>query len=369
MRVLHVISDSNIGGAGVLLLNLLRHFDRQKVESFVALPSGSRLRREVLETNTQVIELEYPCDRLSLASVLEICDVIRLVKPDLVHANAAISARLAGKIFQKKVIYTRHCTFPVEHRGLFGFGHFLQHLWNNALCDSAIGTARAAVVDLRATGIPKRKITVIPNGCEEVRAVTPGEIELCRVTYGIAEDDFCVGICARLEACKGHDIFLHAAKTAIDAMPQTPFRFLIVGEGSRRAELEELAMRLHISRRVIFCGFVRDPAPLYHIMQIHVNCSVGTETSSLAISEGLSAGIPTIVSDYGGNSDMLWGSGAGFCIPKGEPAPLAAAICRLAENAALRAEMSQNARERYEQKYTADRMAKRLTAVYEQLLC
>ncbi|MBE6529599.1 MAG: glycosyltransferase [Ruminococcaceae bacterium] len=366
MRILHVISDSNIGGAGVLLLNLLRWFDRKKVESVVGLPRGSRLRRAVLETKTQVVELDQACDRVSPASVLELLGVIRAVKPDLVHANAAISARLAGKLAGKKVIYTRHCTFPVEKK--LPVVRFARNFWNNALCDCAIATARVAAVDLRETGIPRRKIVVIPNGCEPVREVLPGEIELFRAKYGISEEDFCVGICARLEPCKGHEIFLRAAKEAIDAMPEIPFRFLIVGEGSCRAELETLAKELKIADRVVFCGFLYDPAPIYRIMQIHVNCSVGTETSSLAVSEGFSAGLPTVLSDYGGNRDMLGESGAGICVSKGNPKALAEAICKLAGDDAFRAETSRKARKRYEQNYTAASMAKRLTAVYEGML-
>ena len=366
MRILHVISDRNIGGAGILLLNLLRHFDPEAVESVVALPRGSRLRREVLETGTKVVELENACDRLSAASVWELIGVVREVDPDIVHTSAAISARLAGKLTGKKVVYTRHCCFPAEKSSWIGA--FARNICNNALCDRAVATAKAAVNDLLVSGIPKRKITVIRNGCEQVRAVEPEELELCRAKYGISEGDFCVGICARLEKCKGHEIFLRAAKIACDAMPDFPFRFLIVGDGSRREELEGSAEKLGIAERTIFCGFVRDPAPLYRVMQIHVNCSVGTETSCLAVSEGLSAGLPTVLSDYGGNREMLGESGAGFCVSKGEPALLAAAICKLAEDPDLRAQMSRKARRLYEQKYTADRMAKQLTAVYQGLM-
>ena len=47
MKVLHVISDSNIGGAGVLLTSLLRHFDRERVQSVVALPYDSALTERI----------------------------------------------------------------------------------------------------------------------------------------------------------------------------------------------------------------------------------------------------------------------------------------------------------------------------------
>ncbi|MBQ9131153.1 MAG: hypothetical protein IJX62_01605, partial [Clostridia bacterium] len=67
MKVLHVISDENIGGAGVLLCTLLRHFDRERVQSVVALPHGSALTPRIRDLDVPVLELRYPCHRLGAA--------------------------------------------------------------------------------------------------------------------------------------------------------------------------------------------------------------------------------------------------------------------------------------------------------------
>lgn len=366
MRVLHVISDRNIGGAGVLLLNLLRHFDRNEVESTVAMPRGSRLRERVLALNIPVRELDAPCDRVTAASVRELIGVIRKTNPQIVHTNAAVSARVAGRLCGKTVVYTRHCCFATEMTD-FPPIRAAKGAVNRFFCDRAIATAEAAVQDLRESGIQRKDITVILNGSEAVREVSDEEKTLLRVRFGILPSDFCVGICARLEACKGHEVFLQAAKLVIDAMPDVSFRFLIVGDGSRRAELERKADELGLGERVVFTGFLEDLAPLYRILRVHVNCSVGTETSCLAISEGMSAGLPTIVSDFGGNSAMIGQSGAGYCIPAGNAPALAEAICRLAAQPQLAEIMGECARKRYEETYTADSMADQLTAVYRDL--
>ncbi|MBQ8212867.1 MAG: hypothetical protein IJZ80_02565 [Clostridia bacterium] len=59
MRVLHVISDHNIGGAGILLLNLLKHFDRSRVESVVALPKDSMLCKRLQALKIPFYGLEH----------------------------------------------------------------------------------------------------------------------------------------------------------------------------------------------------------------------------------------------------------------------------------------------------------------------
>ena len=112
-------------------------------------------------------------------------------------------------------------------------------------------------------------------------------------------EEYVIGICARLERCKGQDVFLRAAKRLTEAFPQAKLRFLVVGSGSEEGRLRSLAEHLGIARWVTFTGFLEDMAPVYRLLRINVNCSRGTETSCLALSEGMSAGVPMVVSDAG----------------------------------------------------------------------
>lgn len=176
-----------------------------------------------------------------------------------------------------------------------------------------------------------------------------------------------MGICARLESCKGHDTFLKMAQILLQRTDH-PFRFLIVGEGTRRRELEKTAEHLGIANRVIFTGFVRDMAVVYRLLRVNVNCSEGTETSCLALSEGMSAGLPSVVSDYGGNAAMIGNSAAGFVVPMGDAFAFADAVQRIAEDRGLEATMKDAAYRRYLGCYTAREMSERVTRLYESLL-
>ena len=229
-------------------------------------------------------------------------------------------------------------------------------------------TAEAAAQNLRELGIPEEKISVIINGSLPVREVDEATLAKTRKRFGIKKDDFTVGICARLEECKGHDTFLAAAAILLQQSPQIPFRFLIVGEGSRRQELEKLATDLGIADYVTFTGFISDMAPIYHILHLNVNCSSGTETSCLAISEGMSVGLPTVASDYGGNMAMIGESGAGFLFPVGDAKALADAILKIAEDRELEERMKVCARERYLSHFTAEKMSREVQEVYEKML-
>lgn len=363
MKILYVISDRNIGGAGILLCNILRNINTDQFRCTVALPFGSALRERILALGVPVRELSFNCDRYSWDSVQELKRIIKEVSPHIVHANAAICARIAGKLCGKKVVHTRHCCFPVEEHGNAAF-RTAAHLGNRLLSDRVIATAEAAAVNLVQLGIPRRSIRVIVNGSEPVREVSDEELEALRAGLGLAPEDYCVGICARLEDCKGHDVFLRAAQIAVRQMPYQRFRFLIAGDGSRREELERMAAELGLSEVVRFTGFVEDMAPVYRLLRINVNCSNGTETSCLAISEGMSASLPTVASSYGGNRAMLGNGAVGICFPVGNAEALAEAICKIAGSPALEREMRSAARKRYEDHFTAAGMTRKLEKVY-----
>ena len=364
MRVLHVISDHNIGGAGILLLNLLKHFDRSRVESVVALPKDSMLCKRLQALKIPFYGLEHSCDRVSIASVKELRTLIKALSADAVHANAALAARVAGRSCRVRVVHTRHCCFPTD--GKNKFMREIMGIGNRLLSDCVIATAEAAAKDLLELGIPTSKIKIIINGSDPVRTVGEAELNAVRDGWRIAPNAFCVGICARLVACKGHDTFLRAAREVLK-QNDAPFAFLIAGDGPERKRLEDEARALGIDGSLRFLGFLDDTAPFYRLIDVNVNCSVGTETSCLALSEGMSAGVATVATDYGGNPKMIEDGKSGFLFPQGDSHALAEIVCRLEKDRALLHEMRRGAAECYEKCFTAERMAREVTAVYESL--
>ncbi len=367
MKVLHVISDRNIGGAGILLCNLLRHFDRRRTVSLVALPRGSALIPRIKAIGVPVVELEFDCSCLTPASVHELVRIICARGITLVHANAALSARMAARLCCVPVVHTRHCCYPVPGAWQWPLVGAICGGCNRMLSDCVIATAEAAKKNLLDLGIPGNQIRVIINGSDPVRKVSERELDVVRKRYALREDDFVIGICARLESCKGHETLLHAAEEAMERMPSMRFRFLIVGGGSRLRELRRMAELLGISHAVRFLGFVNDMAPVYRLMRINVNCSVGTETSSLALSEGMSAGVPVVATRYGGNPAMVGAGYAGILFAVGDHHALADAICKIAGDPVLEARMRAAAYARYERHFTAERMTREVEALYREL--
>jgi len=97
IKVLNVITDTNIGGAGRILVHYLKNFDRSKYDVYVALPEGSLLIEEINKAGYEVITTKYGKDRsFELPAVREFYRIIKELKPDIVHTHSSFSAKLAS---------------------------------------------------------------------------------------------------------------------------------------------------------------------------------------------------------------------------------------------------------------------------------
>lgn len=368
IRVLEAITDTNIGGAGILLVTRLAHMNRQRYDVTVALPKGSLLKKRICSLGVRTVELDGCYDRsLDLGSILKWVALLRKERPSIVNCHGCFSCRIAARICRVPVLMdTRHCAYP-PNRFLTRFpGKFLCGLVLNTTSDHTVAVAEAAKENLVAIGRDPERISVIVNGAEAVRSVSNEEQEKIKKIFRIPPDCFVVGMIARLEECKGHTTLLEAAK--ILKKRGDRYCFLLVGDGSRREHIEKYAKKLEVNDLVLFCGFAEDVAPFYHVMHLNVNCSVGTETSSLALSEGMSLGIPAVASDYGGNPYMVRDGENGFLFPVGNARALADRIQEIRKNPILYKKLSKGAKARFRGELNAERMTRCVEQLYETLL-
>ena len=365
IRVLNVLTDSNIGGAGRLLVNYLHNFDRSRFDVTVALPEDSALIPAVEAENWPVVGMKYGRDKSwDRRSVGELKRIIREVKPQIVHTHSSLSARVAAwECGVPCRFYTRHCAFEPSKKLTSFPGKQINGLLNRVLNTDIVAVAEAAKKNLTDTGVPEDMITVIINGVEPLRTTTAEENDRLRNELGIGREDFVCGIVARLEDYKGHSYLLESAAEIVKTHPGTVF--LIVGEGTQEQALKEQARELGIAGNAVFTGFADDVAPYYGIMDLNVNCSWGTETSSLALSEGMSVGVPAVATTYGGNPYMITEGVNGLLVPEKDPAALTEAVLRIMEDPALLARLSEGARRMYREKFTAAAMTRQLERLYE----
>ncbi len=365
IKIIHILTDTNIGGAGTLLINYLRCFDREKYDISVCLPDGAALTPKVEAEGYRVIPLKYGHDKsFEAASISEFLKIFKVEKPDIVHTHSAFSAKLAAFLGGvKSRIYTRHCTFDMPRKLTTFPGKQINGFVNNTLATQIIAVADSAKDNLTETGVSEKKITVIVNGVLPLREVSDEEISALKVKLGIKDENFVCGIAARLEHYKGHAYLLDTVKEIVGSHPE--IKVLIMGRGSEEDALKAKARELGIEENVIFTGFITDLAPYYHVTDLCLNCSYGTEATSMALGEGMSLSIPCVVTSFGGNPYMVEDGVNGYLVPIKDSHAMAEAIVRIMEDPALAKELGRGARRMFEERFTAEAMTRKLEKIYD----
>lgn len=367
IKVLSVISDTNIGGAGRVLINYLKYYDRENFSMVVALPKGSMLKERLAKFNIPIYEIDGMADKsMDFGAIKELKKVIKAENPDIVHTHGSMSGRIAGRQCGKVVIYTRHSAFPVSNRIKKGPGRFINKKINEHYADRIIAISPAAAENLTEGGISPDIIDIMMNGVEPVKRLPDEEVWDLKEDFGIGPENFTVGIIARIEDYKGHMDILQAVKNIVDTGRK--IKLIIAGSGSYEREVKDRIKELGLENNVVFMGFVSDVASILSIIDLQLNASWGTETSSLSILEGFSMGIPAVVSDYGGNPCLVEDGVNGLIFKRRDPDDLTRCILKIMDSEELLDEMGKKALEVYKAKFTGEIFASNIEKIYVKTL-
>lgn len=366
-KIIEVSSDTNIGGAGKCLLALLENFDYSSFEVKVVLPKNSLLKPHIDKLNIPVIEVDGIADKsLDAGAIGELKRIFKAEKPDLVHTHASMSARIAARQAGAKVIYTRHSVFKPSKKISQGPGKLINGMINNYLADGIIAVAEAAKDNLTDTGVSAKKIRVILNGVDALKETSESDKSQLRERFGVKSGEKVVSIVARLEDIKGHEYFIEAADELIKKGIKA--RFFIAGTGSYENVLKEKVKAMNLTDNVIFTGFITDVDKLMAITDVQANASYGTEATSLALLEGMSIGIPAVVSDFGGNPGVIKTGRNGIVVPKQNSHALAEGLEKLLTDDELYKKMSAGAREIFNSAFTSKAMTENTENYYKEII-
>ena len=379
VRVLRVIARLNVGGPALHATLLTQRLDPTRYESTLVAGSeepyeGSYLQLRGLEVSN-LIRLRALGREIrgvrDLGALLELIGIIRRVRPDIVHthtAKAGTLGRLAawwcgvpaivhtyhGHVFKGYFSSTRSRAFVAIER------------WLARRTDRLVAVSDVVRNELLELGIGvTAQYAVVPLGLELDRFVNAersrGQL---RAELGIPADVPLVGIVARLVPIKAHEVFLRAA--AILAAREAGARFLIVGDGERRAELEALSTNLGLDRSVEFLGWRSDLDRVYADLDLVVLCS-RNEGLPVALIEAQAAGRPVVATGVGGVPDLVVSGDTGLLVPPDDPDALARAIQSLLDDVEMRDRLGRAGRRRVVPAYNAERLLEDIDLLYREL--
>jgi glycosyltransferase involved in cell wall biosynthesis len=202
-------------------------------------------------------------------------------------------------------------------------------------------------------GCPARKVYVVPNGVDTDRfCPVPASDEL-RASLGLAPENPVAAIVAALRPEKNHELFLRASKIVHDQLPQA--RFLIVGDGARRAELEALNTSLGLENVVKFLGTRNDVPQVLSLVDTLV-LSSHMEANPVSILEALSCGKPVVATRVGSIPETVHDGVNGYLVSAGDDQGMADRIAQLLRFRAFAANLGQKGRQGVIDHWSLDRM-------------
>ena len=367
MKVLHLISGGDTGGAKTHLLSLLSELKTTEDVCLVCLSEGVMSREAEAK--------DIPCTVLSGGFFREKRAVYRMLR----HADTAVlhchgaRANLTGALLRPRlslpVISTVHSDPRLDylHRPLAGLVFGGLNRFALGQMDALVCVSDAMRETLAARGMPRRKLFTIYNGPDMRTAPRKEAGRAWLEARGIRapEDAVFVGCAARFDRVKDLPTLLRGFALAAKACPR--LYLILAGEGREEAALQSLAEELSVAERVFFPGWITDMDGYYAALHINALSSL-SETFPYALSEGARYSLPVAATAVGGIPTMLDHGRAGYLFAPGDAETLARALTALGESEELRSSLGEAFRCRVEENFSLAAMGKRQIAIYREVL-
>lgn len=361
LKILHILSDSNIGGAGTYVANIIKNYDRNKFIMSVLIPNGSAAAKLFEGLDVRVIEADIAADKsFDIRSVAKLRKYIKESGCDIIHTHGSASARLASKGICKSV-FTKH-TLSVSGNGIKGL---IDRLLYRVAGGYAIAVSQAARDNLISLGFNRKKIYTVLNGVTDMLPADQQIKAESKKSFGIDSSKYVIGCVARFSPEKDYPTFLHAAKTASEKCDK--LAFLLCGDGSTRNEMKSLAKSLGIYPKCVFAGNVYDIQRAYHAMDLYCITSIH-ESFGQSLVEAWSAQLPAVTTDAKGFVEISQNGVTSVICKRSNPEEISDAIIDLYENHDKARLLAQNGRKLYEEKYDSITFTRGIEKVYENIL-
>ncbi len=387
LKVLRIIARLNIGGPAIHTILLTEGLDKSRFESVLVTGTAEKSEGDMLYLAKEkgvrpviIPELSRNLNfRNDIIAFWKLFCLIKKEKPDIIHthtAKAGTLGRLTGMLykFSSEAFKTQSSKVRLVHtfhghilHSYFGRIKSVLFIWIErflAIFTNKIVTVsesvRKELIRLKIASL--KKIIAIPLGLELEKYL---KIE----NNGPGNKDYkSVGIIGRLVPVKNHKMFLDAAKRLKGTLDfKQKIKFLIVGDGPLRQQLESYAERLGISEDAIFTGWIKDLEELYSELDIVALTSLN-EGTPLALIEAQAAARPCVATNVGGVANVVEEGKGGFLVPSQNIETFVQALIKLLNNPTLMWTMGKYGRDKVKDRFSRERLIKDVESLYDKML-
>lgn len=368
IRILHLISTTDVGGAETSLARLVTGLDRERFENLVVSmttlgPVGIELQKAGIRVAALGMHKGLPDPR----GIVRLARIVRQFKPDIIqgwmyHAN--LLSLLFGR-GGRKVFWNIRCS----DMDLSQYGSIYR--WTvkagarlSGQSDLVIANSEAGRKWHERLGYKPRHWQIIPNGIDtDVFKPDPEAGNLTRQELGIPQDATAIGIIARFDPMKDHATFFKAAASLQAERPDV--HFILAGRDVDQGNLTIRKMMAAFSKpeQVHLIGERPDIPAVLNVLDLACLSSI-SEGFPNAPAEAMSCGLPCVSTAVGDAAALI--DGTGRVVPPAEPQALAAALRELCNlDRSKRQELGRQARQRVVANYSLERFIQSYADLYQ----
>ena len=362
-RILHVIDSLDLGGAQVVLLNLIKHADRSRFQIEAASLHGHGVFWEqVKATGVPVCSLSFHHYFPSYVPGLLWRMLLR--RYDIVHCHLLAANVLAKPLAALCGVPVRinhdHCNDKLTDPRPWALP---ADTWTNRFSTHVIAVSESTRAFVEASEhVPANRTSTIHNGidCQTFRP-RPELRDQVRRQWDLPGDAFVIAGIGRLTYQKNFALFLEVAASVLRLHPEA--FFVLAGTGEDEPALRDQASGLGIAERVRFLGFVADMSALYPALDLLLLTS-RYEGLPITILEAMAVGIPIVASKLDGIAEVLADGKEAALVPSGEAPAFSSRLCALIESPAQARQYTDAALAKVRAHYSAERMTRNVEAIY-----
>ncbi len=369
MKVLHLISGGDTGGAKTHVISLVKALQEYlDVKIICFIKDTFYYDGKKANINIEVFEQKKRYD-MSIVSKLK--EKINDDKYDIVHCHGA-RANFIGALLKDKVnipfITTIHSDYKLDFKDNFYKRIIYTNINTIALkkFDYYIAISNNFKKMLIDRGFDGEKIFTVYNGIDMDNDILFMPKDEFLRKYNInSEGKTIVGIMGRLDLVKDHETFIRVANLVLQHRKDV--LFLIAGTGNDEERLKTMVNELGIEEYVHFLGFIQDKYSFFNAIDINVLTSL-SESFPYVILEGARLKKTVISTKVGGIGDLVDDGFNGYLVEVGDIEALAEYILLFLKNKDKIEIMGENLYKTVKEKFSSKKMAQDHLYVYEKII-
>ena len=405
IKIVRVIARLNVGGPAKHVVWLTAGLNGSRYESLLvagSIPDGEEDMGYFAE-QSGVVPYYIPdmSREISFKDAKTLWKLYRLFcreRPDIIHthtAKAGTLGRAAGFLYKwltpgALLGKPRNCKFVHTYHGHIFHSYYgsaktkvflaIERLLARLVTDRLVVISAQQATEIGETfGVGKKsQITIIPLGLDlQTFSHHATRREQFRQELQVDDDTVLVGIVGRLTEIKNHELFLRSV-AAFKTLERGTSRakFVVIGDGSLRAQLEQQAQALGLRDDVLFVGGRNDPEFFYPALDL-VALTSRNEGTPLTLIEAMANARPVVATSVGGVVDLL---GApvevadfkvcerGLSVPPNNPLTFARALSRLINDAQLQKQLGERGFQFARSTYQKQRLLNDIESLYDDLM-